>query len=214
VALATLPFRSPAPPAVGMALFALAAAAVLARLGRFHPHPRFGLANAITVLRAGGASVFAALALEPALVAGEPAAWAAAGGVALLLALDGLDGVAARGQSLGSAFGARFDMEVDAGLILALAALALGFGKAGPWILGLGLLRYAFVVAGLLLPALARPLPLSRRRSAVCVLQVVALGVLLAPPVVPPLSTALAAVAGAMLAASFAIDAAWLLRRR
>jgi phosphatidylglycerophosphate synthase len=214
VTLAILPFRSPVPPAVGMALFALTGAVVLARLGRFHPHGRFGLANGITVLRAGGASVFVALALEPALVAGEAAAWAAAGGVALLLAFDGLDGVIARRQGLGSAFGARFDMEVDAVLILALAALGLGLGKTGPWILGLGLLRYAFVVAGLLLPALARPLPPSRRRSAVCVLQVVALGVLLAPPVAPQLSTALAATAGAMLVASFATDVAWLLRRR
>ena len=39
----------------------------------------------------------------------------------LLLALDGLDGWAARRQGLVSAFGARFDMEVDALLILALA---------------------------------------------------------------------------------------------
>ena len=45
------------------------AATVLARLGRFHPHPRFGLANGITLVRAGGAAVFAALALEPELLA-------------------------------------------------------------------------------------------------------------------------------------------------
>jgi len=105
-----------------MALFALAGAVVLARLGRFHPHARFGLANGVTLLRAGGTAVFAALALEPALLADPRAAWAAFAGACLLLALDGLDGLAARRQGLASAFGARFDMEVDAGLILALAA--------------------------------------------------------------------------------------------
>ena len=104
-------------------------------------------------------------------------------------------------------------METDALLILALAALALGLGKAGPWVLGLGLLRYAFVFAGWLVPALARPLPPSDRRRAVCALQVAALGLLLAPPLVPPLSAALAAAAFAALLASFAIDVAWLLRQ-
>ena len=39
------------------------------------------------------------------------------------------------------------------------------------------------------------------------------LGLLLAPPVAPPLSAALAAVAFAALVGSFAVDVAWLLRR-
>ena len=75
----------------------------------------------------------------------------------LLLALDGLDGRAARGQGLASAFGARFDMEVDALVILALAAIAAGLGKAGPWVLALGLVRYGFVVAGWLAPMARAP---------------------------------------------------------
>jgi phosphatidylglycerophosphate synthase len=212
VALAALPFPSPAPPVVGMALFAVAGAIMLARLGRFHPHERFGLANGITVFRGGGAAVFVALALEPGLLAGS-AGWAGFAAAALLLGLDGLDGLAARRQGLASAFGARFDMEVDAVLILALAALALGLGKTGPWVLGLGLVRYGFVLGGLRVPALARPLPPSRRRRAVCALQVAVLGLMLAPPVVPPVASALAAAAFAALLASFAVDTAWLLRR-
>ena len=44
-----------------------------------------------------------------------------------------------------SSFGARFDMETDALLILVLAALVWQHGKAGPWILAAGLMRYAFV---------------------------------------------------------------------
>ena len=91
-------------------------------------------------------------------------------------------------------------------------ACALGLGKAGLWILGLGLVRYVFVVAGIFVPALARPLPPSRRRSAVCVLQVAVLALILAPPLAPPLSAALAAAALAALLASFGVDIAWLAR--
>jgi hydrogenase/urease accessory protein HupE len=70
------------------------------------------------------------------------------------------------------------------------------------------------VLAGWLAPRLAQPLPPSRRRQAVCVLQVVVLGLMLAPPVMPPVSVALAAAAFAALAWSFAADVAWLLRAR
>lgn len=212
VALARLPFAGLVAPAIGIGCFALAAALVLGRVGRFHPHPRFGVANAITLARAGGASVLAALALEPA-VAGA-AAWATAGAAGGLLALDGLDGHAARRQGLASDFGARFDMEVDAALILVLAALAVGIGKAGPWVLGIGLMRYGFVLAGKVWPAIARPLPPSRRRSAVCGLQVAVLGVILTPAVGPPFSGALAFAALLALALSFAADVLRLAGRR
>ena len=213
LALAALPFEGSLPAAAGLGLFALIAALMIERLGRFHPHARFGLGNGISLLRAGGACVFAALAVEPDLLVGGWA-WGALAAALLLLALDGLDGWAARREGLASAFGARFDMEVDALLILALAAVAAGLGKAGPWVLGLGLMRYGFVLAGLALPALAAPLPPSPRRRAVCAVQVAVLGLMLAPPVAPPVSAALAAVAFAALAASFAVDIGWLLRQR
>jgi hypothetical protein len=74
-------------------------------------------------------------------------------------------------------------------------------------------MRYGFVLAGRLVPALARPLPPSDRRRAVCGLQVAVLGLLLAPPVAPPVSAWLAAAAFAALVTSFAVDVAWLLRR-
>lgn len=211
-ALVALPFSSPAAAPVGLLAYGAVAAVVLDRLPLHHPHPRFGLGNGITLLRAAGAAVLAGLALDPAVLAG-PRGWWAFAAVAVLLALDGVDGWAARREGQASAFGARFDMEVDSLLVLALSALALGLGKAGPWILAIGLMRYAFVLAGHAWTALARPLPPSRRRDAVCVAQVAALGLLLAPPVVPPLSAALAAAALAALAASFATDVAWLLRR-
>ena len=148
LALAALPFEGTFPAALGLALFALAGMLVIDRVARYHPHGRFGPGNGVTLFRAGGACVFAALAVEPGLLVGA-AAWGALAAAAGLLALDGIDGRAARRQGLASAFGARFDLEVDALLILALAALAAGLGKAGLWVLGLGLMRYLFVAAGL-----------------------------------------------------------------
>ena len=57
--------------------------------------------------------------------------------------LDGIDGWLARRTGMASDFGARFDMETDAALIMVLALLAWQFGKAGVWVLASGLLRYA-----------------------------------------------------------------------
>ncbi len=198
--------------ALSLVTFAAILAVLQAGLGR-HPQPRFGLANSVTLVRAAGAALLAGFVLEPELLAG-PAGWAAAATAAGLLALDGLDGWAARRDGLASQFGARFDLETDALLILVLAALAFALGKAGPWVLALGLMRYAFVAAGWLRPSLTRPLPPSLRRKAVCVLQVGVLAVLLAPVLVQPASAVLAGSALAALGWSFAVDLRWLLRAR
>lgn len=210
--LALLPFEGIRAPVAGLVVLGAIAAVLLGRLADFHPHPRFGLANAVTLVRAGATAILVALAVEPARLAAPGAAWGALGLALAVLALDGIDGWLARRQGLASAFGARFDMEIDALLILALAGLAVGLGKAGPWILASGLLRYAFIAAGWLVPTLAAPLPPSARRKAVCVLQIVALSLLLAPPLVPPASSALAAAALAALVASFAADIVRLVR--
>lgn len=209
ILLRLLPIGAPAALA-GLGLFLLVVAIGQARIETHHPPARLGAANGVTLLRAAGAGLIAALALDP-----EPAAsWELVAATALLVGLDGIDGMLARRQRLASAFGARFDMEVDALTILALSGLAVGLGKAGPWILAIGLMRYAFVLAGWALPILARPLPRSMRRKTVCALQLAVLTLLLAPPVVPPLSAALAAFALAALTVSFAIDLAWLVDAR
>ena len=210
--LAALPFAGVLAPAAGLLALAATGAFVLDRLPAGHRHPRFGLGNGVTLVRAGGAAVFVALAVEPGVARGGAAWWALAVTVALL-ALDGIDGLLARREGLASAFGARFDMEVDALLVLALSGLAFGLGKAGAWVLAIGLMRYGFVAAGRLVPALAAPLPPSRRRRAVCALTIAILALVLAPPVAPA-SAWLAAAALAALAASFAADAAFLLRSR
>ena len=74
-------------------------------------------------------------------------------------------------------------------------------------------MRYVFVAAGWLLPWMRAELPPSVRRQTVCVVQVVALIVALAPLVTPPLSTAISAAGLAILTWSFAVDTAWLARR-
>ena len=67
---------------------------------------------------------------------------------------------------MSSAFGARFDMEVDALLILALSVLAWHHGEAGAWVLLSGLIRYGFLAAGWTWSWMQRALPPSRRRQA------------------------------------------------
>lgn len=206
VVLASVRFTQPVG-CLALVGWLLTAAIVLDRLPIAHPHPRFGLANTVTLGRAAGTVLLAAIAAQDIA---NP--WLLVAAVAALLALDGVDGRAARRQGLASRFGARFDMEVDAALILTLCVLAVELGKAGPWVLTIGLMRYAFVLAARLDPVLGRPLPVSRRRAAVCGLQVATLGLILAPPVAPPLSTSLAAIALAALVWSFALDLAWLRR--
>ena len=169
----------------------------------------FGAANSVTLARA------ALTLLLVALLGTAPTAalgWAVVGLGAAAVALDGVDGALARRRNEASSFGARFDMETDALLILVLAALVWQHGKAGPWILAAGLLRYAFVAASWALPWFGAALPPSRRRQAVCVIQIVSLLGALAPIVLPPWSAALALAGLAALVWSFAVDVLWLAR--
>jgi phosphatidylglycerophosphate synthase len=166
----------------------------------------FAPADWITALRAFIVALVAGLVGEAG--AAQFAAAAAAGGAAAL-ALDGVDGWIAR-RTQASPFGARFDMEVDALLILVLAVLCWQIGKAGVWVLASGLLRYAFLAAAAVWPWMGRPLPPSRRRQTVCVVQVMALLVALAPLVEPPLSALVAAAALTALSWSFVVDTLWL----
>ena len=48
--------------------------------------------------------------------------------------LDAVDGWLARREQIASAFGARFDMETDAFLILVLSLLLVHFEKCGAWV--------------------------------------------------------------------------------
>jgi phosphatidylglycerophosphate synthase len=170
-----------------------------------------GLANAVTLCRAILTSLLAGLSIQFATTT-EPDTGALPVAIAALaLATDGLDGWIARRSNTISDFGSRFDMEVDALLILVLAVLCFVLGKAGAWILSAGLLRYAFVIAGMAWPALTAPLFPSFRRKAVCVMQVCALIAMLL--LEPQIAGAIGAIALSALILSFALDTAWLLRR-
>ena len=178
------------------------------------PDPRttLGPANRVTLGRAVLVALVAGAIAAPAWVQ-QHATWVAAV-AAVALALDGVDGWVARRWRCASAFGARFDMELDAFLILALCVHLLVMGKAGSWVLAIGAMRYVFVAAMRIWPWLDGPLPESRRRKLVCVWQVGSLLLCLLPAVGGAAATALLALALALLAWSFAVDVRWLHRTR
>jgi len=192
-----------------LTLYALVVGLVLRWLREHHPHDRFGLANTLTLMRAALVALLAGLAFA--------AATPVAGWLALLLAvvglgLDGVDGWAARRSGLGSAFGARFDMEVDNLLLLVVALLLVVWGKAGVWVLAVGLLHPGFTLLGRRRPWLRRPLPPSLRRKSAFALAATLMLAGLAPILGGGLSTAMAGLALALLVASFLLDIGWLRR--
>ena len=191
-----------------LTVYTVGAALVLIGLPKHHPFSAFGAANQVTLVRGALVALLAGLIGEPVDKALATLITAVATGTAML---DGVDGWLARRTNLASAFGARFDMETDALLIMVLAVLAWQFGKAGVWVLGSGLLRYAFIAAGSAVPALRHPLPPSQRRKILAVAQVVALIVTVAPFVAASVSVPLAAVALGALTLSFLVDVVWLL---
>jgi phosphatidylglycerophosphate synthase len=207
-------------PVAGATILFILMVAVAGRgLWLHYPHRRLGTCNLVTLFRAGLISVLMVPLLAPELLAPDNAsasasAWAVVAVALLAFLLDGIDGWLARRSGLQSAFGARFDMEVDAVFAALLALIALAAGLAGWWVLGLGFMRYGFVAAGWLLPWMRGELPERFRRKVVCVIQIGTLIALLAPAVQPPLSGALAGAALAVLVWSFLLDVIWLWRRR
>lgn len=169
-----------------------------------------GAANRVTLLRATLLLPVCALVLSPAPVT-NVACWWIIGASTGAMALDGVDGAVARRTGGATRFGARFDMELDAFLMLALAALVWRSGQTGPWVLFIGALRYLFVAAGRIWPVLAGDLPPRFRRKLVCVIQGVALLVCLGPIIPPDVASTVAATALALLLYSFAVDVRWLL---
>ena len=154
-----------------------------------------GPAGWITLLRAELVCVVAALAVArgpvPLLVAISVVA----------LVLDGVDGRVARRTGTVTALGARFDMEVDAFLILVLSAYVAPV--AGWWVLLIGAARYVLVAAGRALPWLHGELPPRPWCKVVAVVQGVAL-VVVASGVLPvAVARAALLVALLLLAESF-----------
>lgn len=201
------------PPAIITASVLLLAIFALVFNGlHHHAFAQFGIANTVTAIRAAIVSLIAAAVFCPDAserLSGAP--WIFAVLVLVALLLDGVDGYLARRFRLESDLGARFDMEVDALLIFCLSAAAFVLGKAGAWVLFIGLMRYGFVMAQYGVPRLKGALPPSLRRKTVCVVQVVVLCLLLVPYIASPLSAWLAAIALLLLVYSFATDCLYLL---
>ena len=194
--------------AVTAVLYLVAASIIPRRVVAFHPYARFGVANVLTLLRLIATCLLAGFTVEAiiGMPADDATAWMLFALCAVTLILDGVDGFAARRLGLTSAFGARFDMEVDAFLILVLSVMAFALNKAGAWVLLSGLLRYAYVAAGAVWPVLTLPLPPAWRRKVVAAIQGCVLAALLMPAVQPPVSAIAAAGGLLLLIYSFGVD--------
>lgn len=195
-------------------IYLAATIAVLAFGARVDALHHFNLANQITWARAAITAMLAGYSLDAPNI--PPTAefwWLIAGAASIALASDGLDGYVARRRGECSEFGARFDMETDAALILVLAILVWQTGKTGPWVLIIGGMRYVFIAVGYGFPILTSSLPPSLRRKLVCVGQVVGLVLCLLPVIPGGTASFIAAIALASLTLSFGKDVITLTRQ-
>ncbi|KOV92159.1 membrane protein [Streptomyces sp. NRRL B-3648] len=203
-------------PAIGMGpvgwltglVFAFATWAVLSRAVHRSRLRSFGPANRVTLGRSvlvGGVTALVADSFESA-----PPVTLLVALTAVALLLDGVDGKVARRTGTSSALGARFDMEVDAFLILVLSVYVSA--QLGPWVLLIGGMRYGFVAAARIAPWLTAPLPPSFARKTVAAVQGVCLLVAGAQLLPRPVNLAIVLLALGSLVWSFGRDVAWLWR--
>jgi phosphatidylglycerophosphate synthase len=127
------------------------------------------------------------------------------------LLLDAVDGYVARRTGTSSDLGARFDMEVDAFLLLVLSVYLLP--QVGAWVLAIGAMRYAFVLGLWTLPWMRTTLPPRYWRKVVAATQGVALVVGSAGVLPRTLTVAGLLVALTLLVESFGRDVLWLYLR-
>lgn len=182
---------------------------LLVRGLRHRRSARLGPANVVTMTRSTLVGLITGL-----VVASFTTAIAVVLLVALVipaLALDAVDGWVARRTGSTSELGARFDMEVDAFLLLALSAYVAQ--SSGVWVLAIGSMRYAFVVVGWALPWLRRPLPFRYWRKVVTAVAGIALAAA-ASGIFGSGGVVFVAAALLMLIESFGRDVVWLFHRR
>ena len=132
--------------------------------------------------------------------------------VSAALVLDWVDGQVARRTGSCTALGARFDMEVDAFLLLVLSIYVTW--PHGAWTLAIGLMRYAFVAAMVPFAWMRRTLPPRYWRKVVAAIQGVALVVATSHVLPRPVSALALSGALVLLVESFGRDVWWLWRRR
>ncbi len=131
---------------------------------------------------------------------------------AVALVLDGVDGWLARRTRTVSALGARFDLEVDALLILTLSGYAAR--SLGAWVLLIGAARYLLLVAGWIWPWLRQPTPPRYWAKVVAATQGVVLTVVAAGVLAHRVELVVTAAALLLLAESFGHQVVWLARAR
>jgi phosphatidylglycerophosphate synthase len=174
-----------------------------------------GPADRVTLARAtlvGGVFALTADSLTGPLAAPAVGSIAVVPLAAVALAMDAVDGWVARRTGTASALGARFDMEVDAFLILVLSVLVAR--PVGWWVLAIGLMRYVFVGTGLVVPWLRGDIPPVYWAKVVAAIQGIAL-VMAASGALPHGWTVIAvATALALLVESFGRSVGWLWRHR
>lgn len=169
-----------------------------------------GPADVVTLSRSVLACALAALVVDPSVVGPAAAAVLPLAVVALLL--DAVDGRVARATRTESAFGRRFDGEADAFLLLVLSVLVAA--SYGWWVLTIGAARYAFALAGRVVPRLRGALPFRYWRKVVTAAQGIALVVAAAGVLPRPVNQVALVAALALLAESFGRDVLWLWRAR
>jgi len=128
------------------------------------------------------------------------------------LVLDAVDGRVARRTGTASPFGARFDGEADAFLILVISLAAVP--TVGWWVLAAGLARYLFGAAGSAMTWLRRPLPFRYWRKVVTAAVGVGLTAVAAQVLPSSVAVAVAILALLLITESFARDVWWLWRTR
>ena len=169
---------------------------------------RMGPANVVTFSRAilvGGVTALVVTSFDHPV--STPALVAVAG---VALALDGVDGQVARRTGSTTALGARFDMEIDAFLILVLSVYA--GDRFGWWTVALGAYRYLFVAASWAMPWLNAALPSRFSRKVVAALQGIVLAAVTADLLPEAVALSALMVALASLTWSFGRDTVWLYR--
>jgi phosphatidylglycerophosphate synthase len=171
---------------------------------------RFGPADLVTLTRATLACAVAALVGDAFTCVEVVAALVPL--TVLALVLDFVDGRVARGTGTASAFGGRIDGEADAFLILVLSAYVAR--TAGPWVLAMGLVRYAYAVSTWLVPWMQQQLPPRYWRKVVAAYVGIALAVAASAVLPAAASYVVLGVGVALLAESFGWDVVWLWRRR
>lgn len=170
-----------------------------------------GPADVVTATRTVLVGGCAALVAD-GLAGGMTSAGLLVGTATVALVLDAVDGRVARSTGTVSAFGARFDMEVDAYLLLVLSMHATTV--VGGWAIAIGAMRYVFVAAGWAMPWLRGELPPRYSAKIVAAAQGVVLVVVITQVLPPPWPVLITALALGALVWSFATSVTWLWRHR